>query len=148
MINALDQLSGSEALIGLRSRGLSYRPFDKIEEIRHQAELEYRETEQELLEKLQSTENKLRALRRETAGGGEEMLTAEQREAIESFRAEMVTIRKQLRDVQRALRKDIEVLDTRLKVLNIWAMPVVIGIVAVALAFIRRRRYRQRAETA
>lgn len=147
IINILDNLSGSDALISLRSRGLSYRPFQVTEEIRRAAELRYRETEQDLVEKLQETEAKLSDLRQQDLAGGGVMLTSEQKAAIENFRAEMVSLRQQLRDVQHALRKDIESLDTRLKVANIWAMPVLIGLVAVVLALIRRARYRQHLET-
>lgn len=146
LINVLDNLSGSDALISLRSRGLSYRPFRVTEEIRRDAELRYRETEQDLVDKLQETEAKLSGLRQQDLAGGV-MLTAEQKAAIENFRGEMVSLRQQLRDVQHALRKDIESLHTQLKVANIWAMPVLIGLVALVLALIRRARFRRRAET-
>ena len=53
----------------------------------------------------------------------------------------MLEVRKQLRDVQLALRQDIDQLDTRLKVLNIWIMPIIISLAAIILAIIRRRRY-------
>jgi ABC-type uncharacterized transport system involved in gliding motility auxiliary subunit len=147
LINILDNLSGSDALISLRSRGLSYRPFQVTQEIRREAELRYRETEQDLVEKLRETEAKLRDLGQQDLGGGGVMLTEEERAALESFRAETVSLRQQLRDVQHALRKDIESLDTWLKAFNIWAMPLVIGVVALLLALIRRARYRRQAET-
>jgi hypothetical protein len=54
----------------------------------------------------------------------------------------MFATRQQRRDVQLALRRDIESLDTTLKVLNIWAMPVLIAVIAIILAIVRRRRYR------
>ncbi len=147
LINILDNLSGSDALISLRSRGLSYRPFQVTQEIRREAELRYRETEQDLVAKLRETEAKLRDLGQQDLGGGGVMLTEEERAALESFRAETVSLRQQLRDVQHALRKDIESLDTWLKAFNIWAMPLVIGVVALLLALIRRARYRRQAET-
>ena len=53
----------------------------------------------------------------------------------------MLDVRKKLRDVQLALRKDIDQLDTKLKILNIWTMPLLIAFVAIILAIIRRRRY-------
>ena len=71
------------------------------------------------------------------------ILSSAQQKAFQQFRAEMLSVRKQLRDVQLALRKDIDQLDTQLKILNIWTMPVVIAIVALVLAVIRRRRYNQ-----
>ena len=142
IINILDNLSGSDELISLRSRGLSYRPFIVTEEIRRDAEAKYRETEQQLALKLRDTEARLQELR----GGGEggsDVLTDEQRQEIENFRGEVISVRQQLRDVQHALRKDIDALDTKLKVINIWAMPVAIAILALALFFVRQARRRR-----
>lgn len=142
--NVLDNLSGSEGLIGLRGRGFSYRPFTRVEKIRREAELRFRKTEEALTEKLRNTEDKLRELRQGNPLEGSEVLTPEQQEAIENFRREAVTIRQQLREVQHALRKDIEVLDSRLKIANIWAVPLLVSFAAVVLALIRRARYRRR----
>ena len=55
----------------------------------------------------------------------------------------MLKVRKQLREVQHNLRKDIENLDTTLKILNIWTVPVIVAILAVTMAIVRRRRYSQ-----
>lgn len=142
IINILDNLSGSDELISLRSRGLSYRPFVVTEEIRRDAEAKYRETEQQLALKLQETEAKLQELRSGGEGGGD-VLTGEQRQEIENFQLEVISVRQQLRDVQHALRKDIDALDTRLKIINIWAMPLAIAILALALFFIRQARRRR-----
>jgi ABC-type uncharacterized transport system involved in gliding motility auxiliary subunit len=142
--NVLDNLSGSDALIGLRGRGLSYRPFDRIEEIRRDAELRFRKTEEGLTEKLRDTETRLRDLRQGDPTEGGAVLTPEQQEAMETFSQEVISIRQQLREVQHALRKDIEALDTWLKVANIWAMPLLVSLVALVLALVRRARYRQR----
>ncbi len=144
IINVLDNLAGSDELIGLRSRGLSYRPFVRTEEIRRDAEIHYRESEQQLAQKLKDTEAKLQGLR-----GGEEsentaVLTEAQRGEIENFRHEVVTVRQQLRDVQHELRKDIDSLDTMLKIVNIWAMPAVISGLAIVLLILRQARRRRR----
>jgi len=144
VINSLENLSGSQALIGLRSRGLSNRPFYKILELRNAAEDRYRQTERQLTTKLKELEEKLRDMKVSEADQ-KVILTTEQRRSFDTFRAEMLDVRKQLRDVQLALRRDIESLDTRLKIINIWVMPVVIAIVAILLAVVRRRRYKQKA---
>ena len=142
LINVLDNLSGSDDLIGLRSRGLSYRPFVVTEDIRRDAEMKYRETEQKLALKLQNTEAKLQELRTKGDSSGE-VLSNEQRQEIENFRHEVIVVRQQLRDVQHALRKDIDALDTSLKIINIWAMPVIIAILALVLFVIRQARRRR-----
>ena len=143
LVNSLENLGGSQALISLRSRGLSVKPFHTIQDIKNSAEDKYRKTEQQLSGKLKELQGKLQGLNVEGKGKGKIILTSAQQKAFKQFRAEMLTVRKQLRDVQLALRKDIEQLDTQLKILNIWTMPLVIAIVALILAVIRRRRYQQ-----
>ena len=143
VLNALDNLSGSSALIGLRGRGLSARPFDTVDAIAREAEHRYRAKEQELTQKLGETENKIRNLQFDEAGG-EIILSDEQVEIVESFRAESVSIRAQLREVQHALRSDIDRLDAWLKVINIGAIPLLICLIALALAATRRMRTRRR----
>lgn len=143
LVNSLENLGGSQALISLRSRGLSVRPFHTIQDLRNDAEDKYRKTEQQLTGKLEDLQGKLQGLGLKSKGQGKIILTSAQQKAFKQFRTEMLDVRKQLRDVQLALRKDIEQLDTDLKILNIWTMPLVIAFVAIILAIIRRRRYSQ-----
>jgi len=143
LVNSLENLGGSQALISLRSRGLSVRPFHTIQDIKNSAEEKYRETEQKLTEKLKDLQGKLQGLGMKSQAKGKVILTSAQQKAFEKFRAEMLDVRKQLRGVQLALRRDIEQLDTKLKIINIWSMPILIAVVAIILAIIRRRRYSQ-----
>jgi ABC-type uncharacterized transport system involved in gliding motility auxiliary subunit len=138
-INTLDYLSGSEGLIGLRGRGLSVRPFTVVEAMAQDAEFKYRAKEQELLGKIKEAQTKIRRLQDEEQQSGV-ILTAEQQQEIENFRGEMIDQRQQLRDVQRSLRQGVEGLSTRLKFLNIWAVPLIIGLVAIGLAVFRQMR--------
>lgn len=140
VINAADNLAGSSALIGLRGRGLSSRPFTQVEEIRRDAETRYRSREQELVKKLEDIEKKLKDLQTKEKAGGELVLSAEQKKAINNFRAEMVQTRRALRDVQLKLRQEIDRLDTWVKIANIGAMPLLVALFAILLAVFRRGR--------
>jgi hypothetical protein len=51
-----------------------------------------------------------------------------------------VRTRKELRNVRHELRKDIESLGTRLKLLNIWATPVLVGLLAIGLGTYKANR--------
>lgn len=138
--NAVDNMAGSSALIGLRSRGVSERPFDKVEALRKEAELRYRSKEQALLEKLKEIETKMKDLQtKETKEGKTVILSPEQKAAIDTFRREAISIRRELRDVQQALREDIDTLDARLKAINIGLMPALVVLFAIGMG-IRRRR--------
>ena len=142
--NAVDNMAGTSALIGLRSRGVASRPFTRVENIQHQAELRYRSKEQALLGKLKDVEGKLKDLQtKETKEGRTVILSPEQKAAIDNFRRQAIDIRKELRAVQRALRQDIDRLDSTLKVINIAAMPALVVMFALGLGLVRRRNARR-----
>ena len=151
VINAVSNLGGGDELIGLRSRGVSQRPFDRVDELRQRAELKFRDKERELRNTLEELENKVALLEgvetRTDAATGEIQvelsLTPEQREELDSLRLEMVSIRRQLRDVQRGLREDVESLETRLRFVNIALVPLIVAAVAIALGAARVARRRR-----
>jgi ABC-type uncharacterized transport system involved in gliding motility auxiliary subunit len=142
-INAVDNLSGSSDLIGLRSRGVAQRPFTEVQALQRQAEQRFRAKEQELTAKLQATEEQLRKIQgRNGAGEAGSVLTDEQRKAIDDFREEAVRIRRELRDVQHALRRDVESLTNWIQAVNIVGMPLLVAFAAIGVGF-ARRRYRR-----
>ena len=144
VVNALDNLTGSGALISLRGRDVSARPFTTVQDIRLQAETRYRATEQQLVQKLRDLETKIRQLEvTEGPDGATILLSDAQRKEIEAARAEMIDVRRQLRDVQFKLRQDIESQETRIKFFNIAAVPILVAVLAVVLAGVKRARFRR-----
>ena len=144
VINALDNLSGSSALIGLRSRGLSSRPFVRVQKIQKAAEIKFRDREQALNKELADIQKKLETLQTKEQGGGAVILTQKQKDEIAKFRTQVRKLRRDLRQVRVALREDIDRLDAWTKVLNIGAMPVLITLLAIVLGLARRGRTRRR----
>ncbi len=143
VVNALENLSGGEALAGLRGRGISERPFVRVSEIRRDAEQRFRQKEETLAAKLKDLQGKLAQIETKGGEGGAPVtaiLTDKDKQAIEQFRGEMVGVRRDLRDVKSALRRDIDRLDGWLKFLNIAAIPIAIGFGGLALALTQRRR--------
>ncbi|MCO6415633.1 Gldg family protein [Siccirubricoccus sp. KC 17139] len=141
--NLADALSGSDALISLRSRGESLRPFELVEDIRRNADAQYRQTERQLTEKLEQTERRLRELRQGGGQGGSQaqaVITPEQRAEIDAARAEIVATRRQLRAVQLDLRRDIEGLENVLRLVNVALVPALLTVFAILLAVVRARR--------
>ena len=147
VINALDNLSGSEGLIGLRGRGLSRRPFDLLKTMERAAEDQFRAKEQELLQRIRQANESIGALQEQEQETGV-ILTGEQQAEIDNFRQQMLDLRSELREVQHALRQDVESLEGRIKLLNIWAVPLAVGLLALVLALIRRARRGGRAAAA
>jgi ABC-type uncharacterized transport system involved in gliding motility auxiliary subunit len=140
VINALDNLSGSAALIGLRSRATYTRPFTTVEELRRRADLEFRATEDRLEAELTQTEQRLGELQAARNDGNSLLMSPEQQTELQRFLDEQVRIRQELRAVRRNLDADIDRLGTWLKVVNIALVPVLLTILALGLAVVRARR--------
>jgi ABC-type uncharacterized transport system involved in gliding motility auxiliary subunit len=143
VINALDNLSGSAALIGLRSRATYTRPFTTVEELRRRADLEFRATEDRLEAELTQTEQRLSELQAARNDGNSLLMSPEQQAELQRFLDEQVRIRQELRAVRRNLDADIDRLGTWLKVINIALVPVLLTILALGLAVLRARRKTQ-----
>ena len=139
VINTLENLAGNTDLISLRSRGEFSRPFTVVEQIRRDAEAQFREQEQELQARLEETEQKIAQLQQE-GGDSALLLTEEQAAEIEKFRLEQIRTRKELRAVQHELQKNIEGLGTQLKFINIGLIPLIIALLAMGAGIQRARR--------
>jgi gliding motility-associatede transport system auxiliary component len=146
-INALDNLAGTQGLISLRGRGLTDRPFEVVKAMERDAEAKFRAKEQELQAKIDETQKKIRSLQDEEQQSGV-ILTAAQQQEIENFRGEMIGLRQELRGVQRSLRENVEHLSTWVKIINIWAVPVLIALLALGVGIYRRLRIARSAATA
>jgi len=139
-INWVDNLVGSADLISIRARGSYARPFEKVEEIQLQAEERFRDHERELQAQLEKTEAELNNLQNQQAGeDGLVTLTAEQELALDEFQQQKLLIRKQLRDVQHALNKDIESLGQQLKWINIGLIPLLLTLWVLFVAWRRKQ---------
>ena len=144
VLNALDQLAGSSDLMSLRGRAAFSRPFDRVDELRLEAEAQFRLTEDRLQEELVSTENRLAELQEARDDQFALSPTPEQEAELEKFTDERLRIRRELREVRRNLDASIQRLGAFLKVINIGLIPLLIGIGGLAVALLRRRNRKGR----
>ncbi len=142
VVNALDNLSGSNDLISLRSRGRSNRPFTRVEQLQSEAEKRFLDKEKALQARLQDTERKINDLQSKKQGNDALILSSEQQQEIEKFREEQVKTRKELRAVQHELRGSIESLGSTLKFINIGLIPILILLLALGMSLYRYRQLR------
>jgi len=144
VVNALENLSGSPALSSLRGRGVQSRPFTLVNDIRRDAEMQYRATEQSLTSRLAELQKRVDEMqvRRDDKGGA--VLSEQDMKTLESYRGEILSTRRELREVQRALRQSIDSLERVVTFFNIGAVPVVFGLILIGTAFARHRRRKRR----
>ena len=132
--NALENLSGSSALISVRSRGRFSRPFEVVEEIRQEADQRYRERSEALERRLRETEQQLADLRSKQAEQGNRLrIRSEKNRAINRFNSERTEIRREIREVRHQLNKDIDSLNTKLRAINIVVAPPIFVIIMALL---------------
>lgn len=142
-VNGVDNLTGSNDLIAVRSRGTFSRPFDRVEALRREADANFRAQEQALQQELDETERRLQALQSAKDEDNLLIITPEQQEELLRFQDEKLRIRKALRDVRRDLDRSIERLGTTLKVINIGLVPLLLSVAAIVVATVRVRRRQQ-----
>ena len=133
MLNALEHLSGNEALMSIRSRGQSSRPFTQVQAMQVQAQMKFQDQESRLQATLNQVQKQLNELLESSGNKGksEVILSSEMQAEIKRFRKEERQTRKKLREVRKVLRQDIESLGNRLTTINMLAVPLLVGIIGI-----------------
>ncbi|MBT7642958.1 MAG: ABC transporter [Rhodobiaceae bacterium] len=134
LLNAVENLMGSDDLISLRGRERVARPFTRVEDLRRAAEKSYLDEEENLIARIEVAQKELDQLEKTGATLGDAQAAAK------THRAELLSARKSLRRVQGDLRRDIEVLESWVTWINIIAVPLLVGLAALGLAYRQRRR--------
>jgi ABC-type uncharacterized transport system involved in gliding motility auxiliary subunit len=140
--NAVDNLVGNDDLIAVRTRPSANRPFERIDVVRRGAEARYQAKEKQLQQQLDALEQKLAKLQPVTASGQAPALSRAQQAQLLQVQQQKLRIRKELRAVQHQLNADIETIGSRLKLLDILAMPALVVLAALVIAWRRRRQRR------
>jgi ABC-type uncharacterized transport system involved in gliding motility auxiliary subunit len=136
----VEQFSGDNALISLRSRASFSRPLTVIREMEERAQQSYLGKIKELEDSLNKTQENLQALQKGKGGAQPTILTAEQQAELESFRKVAAETRRDLKELRKNLRVDTDRLEFWTKVLNIGLVPLLVALAGLGLALGRRRR--------
>ena len=145
--NAVDNLTGSSALISIRSRGRFTRPFDVVQDLRREAEASYLNSANDLQSQLAEAERQLGELESSRDEQNLMSLSPEQEATLVRFQQEKLRIRKALRNVRHQLDKDIEMLGSTLKFMNIVLMPLLLIFVLLVLKYLRLHQVSSRRES-
>ena len=138
VLNVIEKMIGGSALSDLRGKSTSYRPFDKIIALEKIAEEKFLLEEQQLAEKLKGMEDKIRSLTQNNEDDID-ILSPETIEAIDGFKAEMMSTRSQLRSVKFDLRRDVENLKKWVIAFNVAILPVIFAGLALIISFRRKK---------
>ena len=143
VLNAIEYMSGNQNLISIRSRGKFSRPFTTVLALQQEATSKYQAQEEQLSKRLEEVQKRLAEL--ESAKGGTKaesgrlILTPEMVKEVERFREEERETQRELREVRKVLRQDIENLGRTLLALNLLLVPILVAVVGF-IGFYRRTK--------
>lgn len=140
VLNSSEMLAGGPDLINIRSRGKFEKPFTRVRALEEKAQIKWLAREQELIKKVEETNRKLEQLERQKDASQRLVVSPEQEAEIKQFQEEKRRINRELKMVRRNLRAEIESLGKTVKLLNIFLMPLLIGISGIVFAILRRKK--------
>jgi ABC-type uncharacterized transport system involved in gliding motility auxiliary subunit len=138
--NMIEQLSGDVNLVGTRSRGALRRPFTVVHKMQAEAEDQYRDKIRKLNEELQTAQTQLNEMQAKKEPGQKLILSPEQQAKIAEFQKKKRDTERELRDLRKNLRQDIDSMENTLKWTNIAGMPALVIVAGLSVFFVRKQR--------
>lgn len=142
LLGALDNLIGSKDLISVRARGEFNRPFTLVEKMQKVAREKSKAKIDETQKRIDEADAKLKDLQARAPQTGNLVLTPEMKTEIDGLQQTLAKARKEQRQIQAGLNADIDKLGTKLKIVNIAAVPILVCAFALGLGMFRMARRR------
>jgi ABC-type uncharacterized transport system involved in gliding motility auxiliary subunit len=137
--NIIEFLAGSPDLIALRGKRSAQRPFEIVARIEDEARQRYNAQLAALETRLAEVQGKLSELQGKSSESGRLVATPEVLKTIEEFQTQELAMRRERREIRRALREDIDALETHLLMVNLLASPILLGVFGLWFANHRKR---------
>jgi ABC-type uncharacterized transport system involved in gliding motility auxiliary subunit len=138
--NAIEQLTGDNNLITVRSRATQNRPFEKVKQMEAAANEKFQSQIKRLEESAAEAQRKINELQQQKKGDQRFVLSPEQQKELLNLRQEEARTRKSLKQVQKDFRKEVVSLQTRLKWINVLAIPFAVAASGIVMAAVKRRK--------
>jgi ABC-type uncharacterized transport system involved in gliding motility auxiliary subunit len=139
--NAVEQLTGDNNLISVRSRATQNRPFTRIRAMETAANEKFQSEIKRLEDSKSEAQRRINELQQQKKDKDQRfILSPEQSDELAKLRKEEVETGKRLKQVQKDLRKEVVSLQTRVKWINILAVPAAVTASGIALAFVKRKK--------
>ena len=139
--NLVEQMTGDNNLIAVRSRATLARPFTRIKEVEALANEKFQVEIKRLQESKDEAQRKINDLQAQKKDKDQRfILSPEQRAELEKLRKEEADTGKRLRQVQKDLRKEVVSMQNRIKWINILAVPLAVAATGILIAVVNRRK--------
>ncbi|HEX4266171.1 MAG TPA: Gldg family protein [Verrucomicrobiae bacterium] len=138
--NLVEQLSGDNNLIAVRSRAVLEHPFTRVKKIEAAAQARFMDKIKELQDSRDKANARLNELQQQKSQNQRFILSPEQQAEIDNLKKTEAKISTDLRTVQKDLRRDVVSLQHRMEWINIAAMPLAVTLAGIGLAVFKRKR--------
>jgi ABC-type uncharacterized transport system involved in gliding motility auxiliary subunit len=139
--NAVEQLSGDSNLIGVRSRATLNRPFTRVKAMEAAANEKFQSEIKRLEDSAAEAQRRINELQQQKKDKDQRfILSPEQSNELAKLRQEEVDSRKRLKQVRKEFRKEVVSLQTRVKWMNILAVPLAVTASGLAIAMVKRKK--------
>ena len=137
--SSVEMLAGDSNLMSIRSRASANRPFLVVNQMEAAAEQRYQSKIDELENSIAQTKQKLAALQSTNPSDQKTVLSPQQQAEIKKFRENEAKSDKELKQVRKDLRQEIDSLQNTLKWINIAAVPLLITLAGFGFAIFKRQ---------
>ena len=137
--SSVEMLAGDSNLMSIRSRASANRPFLVVNQMEAAAEQRYQSKIDELENSIAQTKQKLAALQSTNPSDQKTVLSPQQQAEIKKFRENEAKSDKELKQVRKDLRQEIDSLQNTLKWINIAAVPLLITLAGLGFAIFKRQ---------
>jgi ABC-type uncharacterized transport system involved in gliding motility auxiliary subunit len=139
--NLIEQMTGDNNLIAVRSRATLNRPFVRVKEMEAAANVKFQSEIKRLEDSAAEAQRKINELQAQKKDKDQRfILSPEQRVELEKLRKEEADSRVHLRQVQKDLKREVVSMQTRIKWINILAVPLAVTATGIVMAIVNRRK--------
>jgi ABC-type uncharacterized transport system involved in gliding motility auxiliary subunit len=138
LFNIVDQAASSTHLIGARSRAAIARPFTKIKDLESEFTRKSGEKIEEKQKELDKVSEEINTLVQQRAQGDRVFMDSDLEAKIREGRAKQVSARKELREMEKDLKREKDKISGKATLYNVAAMPGLVILIGLGL-FIKRR---------
>jgi ABC-type uncharacterized transport system involved in gliding motility auxiliary subunit len=144
VLNCVENLGGSKMLIAARSRGRFGRSFKVISEIEKKAEKRTADRIEAVGVEIERYQEELDSLKGGAGEGGTSLLQKEAVEKERKLQDRLMNARRELRELNKEKRVEIERLIDKIKIYNMAVVPLAVPLLALAVfiaGFLKRRKH-------
>ncbi len=136
----IEQVAGDPSLIGARSRASVRRPFTVVQKKQAEAQKRFQVEISRLQKDVEEAQTKISEIQSKKEGNQKFILSPESKAALDNLTRKQTEANKNLRKVRKDLRQEVEAMENKFTWANIAAMPLVVIVVGIGRAVLRRKR--------